>query len=266
MNTRHHRLLSPMAAVSAALVTCLFCLPASAQSLQVIFSSANQAYFRGDWTAATQQYQTLVNAGVQDADVYYNLATAYARAGKLGKAVLCFERSLKLRPGDNDAEKALAAAVDALGRKRAEKQGEATVRTKPPLGVALVKPFSEELLAWLLLGFNLAFFGVLVAFRFATREATRVGLAIAAPLLGLLMAAASAGLLIKSEALMEGRAAVVLREDAPLREGPDPRAQVRAGALEGQPARILQREGEYVRVKLSGGAEGWMQRGDVEGI
>ena len=244
MNTRRHRYRLFVTAFAAAAILGLASLPAAAQSLQAIFSSANQAYFRGEWAAAARQYQTLVKAGVQDPDVYYNLATAHARAGNYGYAILYFERALKMRPGDPDADQGLAAAVNALGRKRAEKEGEATVRTRPPLAEALVRPFSEELLAWLLLGFNLAFFGVLIAFRFATREATRVGLAIAAPLLGLLMAAAGAGLVFKSEALKEGRAAVVLREEAPLREGPDPRAQVRASAVEGQPARILQREGE----------------------
>ena len=132
--------------------------------------------------------------------------------------------------------------------------------------MALVRPFSEELLAWLLLGLNLAFFAALIALRIATREATRVGLAITAPLLGLLLAATGAGLLVKSEALVEGSAGIVLREEAPLREGPDPRAQLRANALEGQPARILAREGEFIRVKLANGAEGWMQKGDVEAI
>jgi tetratricopeptide (TPR) repeat protein len=237
--------------------------PAVAQSLQEIFAAANQAYFHGDWTSAARQYEALVKAGVKDPDVCFNLATAYARAGALGKAVLNFERGLKLRPGDAAAQKGLDAAVTALGRKRAERAGEATVRTRPPLSEALVRPFSETLLAWLALGFDLAFFSLLIALRAARQEAARVGLSIGSVLLCLLLVVSGGGLLVKSEALKEGRAAIILREQAPLREGPDPRASQRATALEGQPARLLERDGDFVRIRLPDNAEGWIKQDDV---
>jgi tetratricopeptide (TPR) repeat protein len=250
----------------ALLCVSLLSLPALAQSLQSIFSSANQATFRGQWVTAATDYETVIRAGVQDPDVYFNLATAYARAGALGKAILNFERALKLRPGDPGAQKGLDNAVTALGRKRAEKAGEAVVRTRPPVSEALVRPLSESLLAWLVLVFDLAFFAVLIALRSARQEALRVGLYIAGALLGLLLLIFGAGLLVKSEALKEGRAAVVLREDAPLREGPDPRAQQRSSAFEGQSARLLERDGDFIRVQFPDHSEGWMHQSDVGAI
>ena len=250
-------------AVAAAALGWASASGASAQSLQALFVSANQAYFRGDYPAAARQYEAIEKAGVRDADVYFNLATAYARSGALGKAVLYFERSLKLRPGDADAEKGLNAAVTTLARRRAERAGEATVRTRPPISEALVRPFSESSLAWLVLALDLAFFGILIALRAAQKEATRVGLSIASALSGLLLLIGGAGLLIKSEAFKEGRPGVVLREQAPLREGPDPRAGERAKADEGQPARVLEQDGDFVRVKLPDNAEGWMQQADI---
>jgi tetratricopeptide (TPR) repeat protein len=239
---------------------------ASAQSLQRIFSAANEAYFRGDHAAAAEQYESLVRAGVNDADVYYNLATAQAQAGQLGKAILYFERALRLDPGDEAAEAALAACREALGKRLAEKKGEALVQARPPLIEALVRPLSENLLAWLVLFFDLLLFCSLVALRFAAREPVRVGLGVAAPLLGLLLLLAGAGLLIKSEALEQGRAGVVLVEDARLREGPDPRAGLRGRLVEGQGVRILAREGGFLRVRIAGGNEGWLAAGEAEEI
>jgi tetratricopeptide (TPR) repeat protein len=239
---------------------------ASAQSLQRIFSAANEAYFRGDHAAAAEGYESLVRAGVNDPDVYYNLATARAQAGQLGKAILYFERALRLNPGDEAAEKALAACREALGKRLADEKGEALVRARPPLTEALVRPLSENLLSSLVLLFDLLLFGSLVALRFASREAVRVGLGVAAPLFGLLLLLSGAGLLVKSEAFEQGRAGVVLTDEAPLREGPDPRAKVRGQVLEGQGVRILGREGGYLRVRIAGGDEGWLQQGDAEGI
>lgn len=244
----------------------LLCAPVSAQSLQRIFSSANEAYFRGDFASAAKYYKQIVEAGVRDADVYFNLATTYARLGEYGKAILFFERSLKADPGNDTAEAALAACRNLLGKKEAEKEGEAVVQTRPPLSDALVRPFSENLLAWLVLIFDLAFFIALIVLRVSQRETWRIGLGVTASLLGFLLIAASAALVVKSEVMKPGRAAIVIDDDAWIREGPDPRAQTRGKAHQGQAARILEREADYVRVRIAGGAEGWMKRSEVEAI
>jgi hypothetical protein len=55
----------------------------------------------------------------------------------------------------------------------------------------------------------------------------------------------------------------VVAETAALREGPDPRAQVRTRARAGQRARVLASDGDYRRVRLPGGAAGWMKAGDL---
>ncbi len=244
----------------------LLCSTVCAQSLQRIFSSANEAYFQGDFASAAKHYERIVEAGVRDADVYFNLATTYARLGQYGRAILFFERSLRADPGNDAAEAGLAACRNLLGKREAERAGEAVVQTRPQLVDALVRPFSENLLAWLVLIFDLAFFIVLIAFRVSQREAWRIGLGVAASLLGFLLVITSGGLIVKSEVLKQGRAAVVLKDDAWVREGPDPRAQTRGKAQQGQAARILEREADYFRVRLSGGSEGWMKKSEIEAI
>ena len=172
---------------------------------------------------------------MQDPDVYVNLALAHARLGHLGKAVLYFERSLWLRPGDAAVEQELAAARTELGKRRAEREGEATMQARPPLAEALVRSFSADLLAWLVLVLDVLFFATLLLRKFSKNEPLRLGLAVAAPLLALLAIGAGAGLAVKTESFREGRAAIVVREGAELREGPDAAAQVRATAREVMP-------------------------------
>lgn len=239
--------------------------PTSGQSIERIFSSANEAYFKGDFDSAIKQYEKLVQAGIRDPDVYFNLATAYARKGKYGKAILYFERCLKADPGDETAEAGLAACRTILGKRQAESKGEATVQTKPPLSTALLRPFSENLLAWLLLVFNIAFFSIIIAYRFIKIESVRIGLGIAAPLLVILLLLSGASLVEKSEMLKEGQTAVITQNSS-IREGPDPRASIRAQAQEGQSARILDQEEKFVKVRLGNGQEGWMNRSDIEKI
>ncbi len=238
---------------------------ASAQSLDRLFAAGNEAYFRGDYARAAAHYERLVEAGVHDADVYFNLATAHARAGRYGLAVLYFERSLWLRAGDDAAEEGLTAARAALSRRRAEREGEAT-QVRPPLSSALVEPFSTDGLAWAALVLDVLLFAGLWLRPRARTDGARVGLAVALPIVGLLLVLSCTALVFKTDALREGEPAVVVRDGAELREGPDGKAQVRARAHEGESVRVLRQEGGHARVQLSQGAFGWISKKDVERI
>jgi hypothetical protein len=140
------------------------------------------------------------------------------------------------------------------------------MQARPPLFEALVRPLSADLLACLLLTLDALLFGLLLARTRVKREAVRLGLAISLPLLGLLLLAAASGLLVKLEAFKDGSAAIVVRDGAELREGPDPHAQVRAAAHEGQTARLLRREEGFAHVQLEGGERGWMNVKDIGAI
>jgi hypothetical protein len=239
---------------------------ARAQSVERIWSGANEAYFHGDVAAAARQYHVLVDAGVHDPDVYFNLALAEARQGHLGLTVLYLERSLWLRPGDETAEQELAAARSALAAKRAERDGEATMQARPPLIEALVRPLSANLLAGWLLALDVLVFALLLVRKSSRHETLRFGLAVAVPLLSLLLIACGVGLAVKNDALRDGAAAIVLREGAELREGPDGAAQIRQQAHEGDTARAFRHEAGFARVQLSSGARGWIKDKDIGAV
>jgi tetratricopeptide (TPR) repeat protein len=66
------------------------------------FQEANAAYSRNDFTEAIAVYEELAAAhGFSDA-LLYNLANSYAQSGMIGRAVLNYERALRLAPGDPD--------------------------------------------------------------------------------------------------------------------------------------------------------------------
>lgn len=238
-------------------------LAARAESLDEIFRAGNDSFAHGQYDVAAERYQRLIDAGVRDADVYMNLGLAHARAGELGRAVLAFEQSLHYRPGDTEATNALNQARASIGKRSAERQGEALVETRPPLMEAIVRPFSEDTLAYALLFCDAVLFLSLIVRRRAQNETTRTGLAVAAALSGLALLCVLSGLLVKRGTFREGEPAIVLRDGAELREAPDPRATLRARASEGGSARILARDQGFARVRTSSGAVGWMSDADV---
>lgn len=245
------------------LATIALAANARADSLGDTFARGNQAFARGDYAAAVEEYETLVQAGVDDPDVSFNLASAYGAAGRYGQAIRHFEHALSLAPRDAAARTGLAAARDALGRRQALETGEAVVANRPPLIEALFSPFTASALAIvLLLSAALAStfgFGLL----YARSEATRLASGIGAALGSALLLFTSLGLYVKTYAGEDGVRAIVVSERAPLRDGPDERARLAAEVPEGTQVHILAREASYVHVRAGKGREGYMRAIDV---
>lgn len=67
------------------------------------FASANAALARGDLAAAEAGYRGLLDGGIRDADVYYNLGNVLYRQGRLPGAILAWRHAAALDPRDPDA-------------------------------------------------------------------------------------------------------------------------------------------------------------------
>ena len=65
------------------------------------FQEASSAYSRGDYGTAIEEFESLCKTGLS-APLLYNLANSYAQNGQSGKAILNYERALRLAPGDSD--------------------------------------------------------------------------------------------------------------------------------------------------------------------
>lgn len=60
------------------------------------------AYQAGDFSSAAEAWQNCVDREFQNADLFYNLGNAYFREGRLGMAILNFEKALRLDPANAD--------------------------------------------------------------------------------------------------------------------------------------------------------------------
>jgi tetratricopeptide (TPR) repeat protein len=247
----------------AALLLACGASTAWADSLGDTFARGNAAYARADYAAAIQEYETLIESGVMDPTVSYNLAAAHGSLGRYGQAIRFFERCLLLAPGDEAAERGLKLARDALGERQAREQGEAIVAERPPLSSALFASFGREPLAWTLLVSAWAWSIALLVLKYARGEALRLGLGLTVSFFVLSSLVSGFGLWAKSDFGAAGRRAIVLRDHAPLREGPDAAARLSRELAEGESVRVLSSDGHFARVQLGRGSEGFVPAADV---
>ncbi len=75
---------------------------AAADTPEEIFNQANLAYEKGNYQDAAEGYRRVIQYGVVDARVEYNLGNACFKLGRLGDAILHYEKALRLAPTDAD--------------------------------------------------------------------------------------------------------------------------------------------------------------------
>jgi tetratricopeptide (TPR) repeat protein len=75
-----------------------------AADAQQYFTEANEAFQAGRYPKAIEQYEAILKTGIFSTELYYNLGNAYYRLGQNGRAILNYERALRLSPSNSDIE------------------------------------------------------------------------------------------------------------------------------------------------------------------
>ena len=75
---------------------------AYAQSPTQLFDIANAAYKNKNYDLSVEAYQKLIGQGYKSAEVYYNLGNSYYKNNQIGLSVLNYEKAHKLAPSDED--------------------------------------------------------------------------------------------------------------------------------------------------------------------
>ena len=85
---------------------------ASAAPIDAPFEKANSEYMAGNFKEAISNYTTVVQSGEWSANLFYNLGNAYYRTGDYGRAILNYERALRIDRQHPEAQANLRVAHD----------------------------------------------------------------------------------------------------------------------------------------------------------
>jgi hypothetical protein len=226
--------------------------------LEEAWRRGNEAYLRGDYAGAVAAYEQLQHQGVASADLEFNLGDAYFRKGAIGPAIWAFERALALDPGDEDARYNVEQARKlATARAHDKIEGE----DREPVWIRIVTALGPSTETWLFVALYLGFFGALALALRAPAEARPVRGA-AAAVLG--AAALLAGALLVGRAQLEKVPfGIVLPDALAVKEGADLNYRTSFDVHAGLRVRIVEQDGDWVRIRLANGLEGWVRAPDV---
>lgn len=219
---------------------------------EALFQQGNEAYSRGDYTQAIAHYEELTaSAGLSPA-VLFNLANSYAQTGKIGKAVVNYERAQRLAPGDPDIIGNLELVRKESGLFGSESEG---------MAVRFLQLLSID--QWTMLGL-LALVGLTLLqaatlkYRFSGK--TTAGVRITCALLIIL---AITGTIIRYQSF---RPSVVVAADARLLISPFASAASIGAIQEGRLVYPQKVHGPFTSIKDETNRQGWIASASLEEV
>ncbi len=229
-----------------------------ADLLDEAWKRGNDAQFRADYGAAAAAYEQLDRQRIVSPDLYYNMGVNYFRQGSLGRAIWSFERALVVEPDDEDARFNLIQARKLAERRVLDKIEGAE---REPLWIRVVTFLSPSAATWLFLGLYVASFALLFVRRRATGD-SRTALSAGAAILG--TGAVLAGVLLLGRMNLDRVPfGIVLPDRVAVKDGADVNYRTSFEVHAGLRVRLLDRDQDWVRIRLANGLEGWLPADDV---
>jgi tetratricopeptide (TPR) repeat protein len=88
--------------LSAAAIGGAYAASPAARDAGQSFYAANHLYAAGDYKKAEEGYMAILAKGVENGAIYYNIGNTYFKIGRIGYAILYYERAKRLIPQDGD--------------------------------------------------------------------------------------------------------------------------------------------------------------------
>ncbi len=243
----------------------LFAGTASAKDVGVdagseLWLSANESYTKEDYKGAIKLYNEVLDAGFDGEKLYYNLANSYYKDGNLGRAIVNYKRAQRLNPQDKDIAYNLAIASS---------QTKNIIESLPEFimftwfkGVRSMYSSNQ----WSIIGgvsFVLVFIFVLWYLLSTTVRMRKVSFTVAVVCLVLFGVTTSFAVHQKHE-ITDSSDAVVLSGSAVVKSSPDSNGKDIFIINEGALVEVIDTVGDWSKVTVISGNEGWILTKSIE--
>lgn len=223
-----------------------------AESFSGAFESANKLYAEGQYEPAINTYSNLVAKGEVSTALYFNLGNACMKDGRLGLAVVYYQRAADLSPRDPDIRANLQ-----LARSRA-------CQGNPPKNSVLRSWTSWfSLNEWSALA-SLAWWGwlgLLVAIE--TRPQWKPRMAKPQRLLMVLVLVTLSGLGLRLYFTLAIHSAMIIVKEVPVKYGPLEESRVFYSLQDGAEVIALERQDQWIQIADNQRRTGWVRSDQV---
>jgi tetratricopeptide (TPR) repeat protein len=222
----------------------------------------NKAYAAGDYAEAVKEYKAIVDGGEYSFELYYNLGNAYYKADSVGKAILYYNKALRVDPSQEDARHNLTLAEKRITDNVAEESEFFLAKWMRGLRNTM------SCTAWSVL--SLVSFAALLTFALLFLLASRISLrktGFYCALVALLLFVATISFAISSRNdMLTHDQAIILSSSISTKSSPDRSATELFVLHEGTKVRVVSEHNGWSEVVLADGKKGWIENIHIERI
>ena len=258
----------------------------SRQQQASILAEANELYLAGQdqsssdraeandlFAQSAEKYQLLFESGVRNSRLQGNLGNAYLQSGQLGRAIAAYHRALRHDPRNGQAQANLRfaeARVSSMGEHAAKSPRDSEVAGAVSTA-ELFRSTTQRLVGLIGMGTlrtmlgaaSLLFWGLLIARLFGVGGGT-IRLAV----LPLVLLIFSGSLVWMEQPDAEFQLAILTSQPTELRLGDGEEFDVehRFENSTGRPVKLIDRRGDWLRIRTPDDREGWIPANEAEQI
>lgn len=227
-----------------------------------LWDQANTAYLNADYHTAIEVYDQILAQGLVSAKLYYNIANAYFKEGSTGKAILFYNRALRLMPGNEDVRYNLAVA-EALTKDDIEAIPEFFAVTwvrslRHTMGCTSWSILSLVLLAVML--------GLLLLYLLAQRIGLRKGGFYGTLAAFVLFILTTWFAVLERHEILQSDEAIVMAASSAVKSSPDNAATDLFMLHEGTKVTVTGTLDDWCEIILADGKKGWIEHRKIEVI
>ena len=235
---------------------------ASASEVDDVMTKANKFYRNGAYKNAIEEYQKLVDEGYEGASLFYNLGNSYYRVGKIGYAILYYEKALKLSPSDEDVKHNIAFA------------GLSTIDRIQPLPEFFLFEWWESLLnlfpvngwAYVVFFFYLLLLIIIGSYFFARSIKQQKAIFLSGIITLFVLALTVSLLIVKINRVEKVKSGVIVEHAVTVKSSPDPKSTDAFVIHEGLKVNLEDHLDNWIKIRLADGKIGWIENSYVEQI
>ncbi|MBI1870431.1 MAG: hypothetical protein HYS07_04470 [Chlamydiae bacterium] len=220
---------------------------------ETLFKEGQKAYTEGDFKKALSNFKKIEKGGFKSSEMDYNMGNCYFKLGKLGRAILFYERALRSSRRDQEIRLNLEFAHNLLQDKMA-----------PSPHMFLLQPFewiAKRLSLWELVLINVIFGWFILmnlSFIFLIPK-VRSKLWMTAGVLALFQVIfLTSWYIVRRDEVMHPKGIILIKEVQVL-SGPGKSFPVSSKIHEGLKVMIEAQQGEWSKIELPNGWIGWVK-------
>ncbi len=225
-----------------------------------LFEQGKEFYKNGKYQQAITAWMNILDKGEHSAELYFNLANAQYKLNHIGPSVYYYEKALLLSPNDADIKNNLAFAENA--RIDSIEPLPQTVFSKWYNGVSNI--FTFESWAILAVVFSILFVTLFLFYYFAFAEKRKRLLFVGSMFVGFLLIASLTMSFLTYSDFTKNQPAIIFANEIEVKTEPSMGSNVAFTLHEGTKVQISAQDGNWYRISLADGKDGWIPATDLK--